>query len=167
MEKRGFELQISGRESKTLPLDHCVIAYRKDLKYWSNQSISPAALLVFLSFLVPNHSLLANFSQFPPLCANFHPYSTHLHPLRQLFFVYDFLVIPCSLFENILFWLYFWNPWVIFIFFCGRLIYFLSIFLPLTYIFCTFVQTQEKKIPLLEIWDLGQNPTSIFNFSYK
>ena len=26
LEKRGFELQISGRESKTLPLDHCVIA---------------------------------------------------------------------------------------------------------------------------------------------
>ena len=110
LEKRGLELQISGRESKTLPLDHCVIAWKKVLKYWRNQSISPAALLVFLSFLVPNHSLLANFSQFPPLCANFHPYSTHLHPLRQLFFVYDFLVIPCSLFENILFWLYFWNP---------------------------------------------------------
>ena len=90
-------------------------------------------------------TVLANFSQFPPLCANFHLYSTHLYPLRQLFFVYNFLVIPCSLFENILFWLYFWNPWVIFIFFCGRLIYFLSIFLPFTYIFCTFVQTQEKK----------------------
>ena len=58
----GFELQISGPESKTLPLDHGVFALNNALKYSSSLSISPTALLVFLSLLVPNYSLLANFS---------------------------------------------------------------------------------------------------------
>ena len=32
-EFRGIELQISGPESKTLPLDYCDIASRRALKY--------------------------------------------------------------------------------------------------------------------------------------
>ena len=78
LDSRGFELQISGPESKTLPLDYRALAYRYALKYFTDQSISPTALLVFLSFLVPNHSLLANFSQFPPLSATQDLYSTNL-----------------------------------------------------------------------------------------
>ena len=33
LDLRGFELQISGPESKTLPLDHRVIALQLTLKY--------------------------------------------------------------------------------------------------------------------------------------
>ena len=84
LESRGFELQISGHESKTLPLDYCALGYRIALKYLTSQSISPTALLVFLSFFVPNHSLLANFSQFPPISANFRLYSSKLHIFWQL-----------------------------------------------------------------------------------
>ena len=85
LELRGFELQISGPESKTLPLDHHVFAWENALKYSTNLSVSPAALLVFLSFLVPNYPVLANFSQFPPLCATQDLYSMNLYIFRQLF----------------------------------------------------------------------------------
>ena len=85
LESRGFELQISGSEAKTLPLDHHVFAWEDTLKYSSNLSISPAALLVFLSFLVPNYPVLANFSQFPPLCATLHLYSANLDLFPHLF----------------------------------------------------------------------------------
>ena len=85
LELRGFELQISGPESKTLPLDHRVFALNDALKYSSNLSISPAALLVFLSFLVPNYSVLAKFSQFPPLSATWHLYPIYIMHFPHLF----------------------------------------------------------------------------------
>ena len=110
LELRGFELQISGPESKTLPLDHHVFAWDNALKYSSNLSISPAALLVFLSFLVPNYSLFAIFSQFPPLCATQDLYSTNLDLLPQLFCVYELGGVGWSLFQNQPFGLYLGDP---------------------------------------------------------
>ena len=81
--------------------------------------------------------VLANFSQVPPLSAYFHLYSTNLDLFPLLFSLYDFLVLPCALFQNISFWLYFWSPCKIPNFFCGRLIHFFAIFLPLILIFST------------------------------
>ena len=110
LEKREFELQISGRESKTLPLDHYVIAERKVLKYWRNQSISPAALLVFLSFLVPNHSLFAIFSQFPPFSAIYHLYYTYTYLFWQLLPFIKFPEAERGSLKNKLPGVYFLNP---------------------------------------------------------
>ena len=104
-------------------------------------------MLVFLSFLVPNHLLFANFSQFPPISANFHLYSTILDLLPQLFHLYDLGVVWCSPFENIPFWLYFLSPFVNFNFFCGRLIDFVYIFVIYLDFFCISAQTLEKKFP--------------------
>ena len=69
------------------------------------------ALLVFLSFLVPNYSLFANFSPFPPISANFHPYSTILDLLPQLFHLYNMNVGERGQVENLVFGSYCLNPW--------------------------------------------------------
>ena len=71
---------------------------------------------------------LANFSQVPPISANFHLCSTNLDLFRQLFHLHDLGVVWCSLFENILFWLYFLSPFINSNFFCGRLLDFCYIF---------------------------------------
>ena len=81
-----------------------------------------------LRFLVPKISVLAIFSQFPPLCATLHLYRTILDLLPLLFFLYNFLVVPCGPFENFLFWLYFWGPCMNLIFSCEGQIHFFYIF---------------------------------------
>ena len=73
-------------------------------------------------------TVLANFSQFAPLCATLHLYRTILDLLPLLFFLYNFLVVPCGPFENFLFWLYFWGPCMNLIFSCEGQIHFFYIF---------------------------------------
>ena len=73
-------------------------------------------------------TVLANFSQFPPISASIHLYSTNLDLFRQLFHLHDLGVVWCSLFENILFWLYFLSRFINSNFFCGRLLDFCYIF---------------------------------------
>ena len=99
-------------------------------------------------------TVLANFSQVPPLSAYFHLYSTNLDLFPQLFSLYDFLVLPCALFQNISFWLYLWSLYKNSNFFCGRLIHFLPHFSQSIPFFCTLVQTLEKKLLLnkFRVW---------------
>ena len=99
-------------------------------------------------------TVLANFSQVPPLSAYFHLYSTNLDLFPLLFSLYDFLVLPCALFQNISFWLYFWSLYKNSNFFCGRLIHFLPHFSQSIPFFCTLVKTLEKKILLnkFRVW---------------
>ena len=53
------------------------------------------------------------------------------------------------------------------IFSCEGQIHFFYIFAIYFDFFCIFVQSLEKKNPIGQIWDLGQNPASIFNFANK
>ena len=64
-----------------------------------------------LWFLVPKISVLAIFSQFPPISANFHPYSTILDLLPQLFHLYNMNVGERGQVENLVFGSYCLNPW--------------------------------------------------------
>ena len=107
---RGFELQISGPESKTLPLDHHDFACRNAFKYWSNESIDHTALLVFLSFLVPNYSVLAIFGQFPPFSAIYHLYYTYTYLFWQLLPFIKFPEAERGSLKNKLPGVYFLNP---------------------------------------------------------
>ena len=114
-----------------------------------------------LRFLVPKISVLAIFSQFPPLCATLHLYRTILDLLPLLFFLYNFLVVPCGPFENFLFWLYFWGPCMNLIFSCEGQIHFFYIFAIYFDFFCIFVQSLEKKSHRT---NMGFGPKSCVNF---
>ena len=114
-----------------------------------------------LRFLVPKISVLAIFSQFPPLCATLHLYRTNLDLLPLLFFLYNFLVVPCGPFENFLFWLYFWGPCMNLIFSCEGQIHFFYNFAVYFDFFCIFVQSLEKKSHRT---NMGFGPKSCVNF---
>ena len=116
-----------------------------------------------LRFLVPKISVLAIFSQFPPLCATLHLYRTILDLLPLLFFLYNFLVVPGGPFENILFRLYFLTPCMNFIVFCEGLLDFFYIFAIYLDFFCISFQTLEKNS---HGRNLGFVPKSSVNFQF-
>ena len=108
-------------------------------------------------------SVLANFSQFAPLCATLHLYRTNLDLLPLLFFLYNFLEVPWGPFQNILFRLYFWTPCMNLIVFCEGLLHFFYIFAIYLDFFCISFQTQEKKS---HGRNLGFVPKSSVNFQF-
>ena len=89
--------------------------------------------------------VLANLSQLPPLCATWDLYEANCNLFTQLLSLYDMGVVWCSLFENILFWLYFWDPCMNFNTFCDQIVHFFARYFPFTWFFCTIGKTQEKK----------------------
>ena len=108
-------------------------------------------------------TVLANFSQFAPLCATLHLYRTNLDLLPLFFFLYNFLVVPGGPFENILFRLYFWTPCMNFIAFCEGLLDFFYIFAIYLDFFCISFQTLEKNS---HGRNLGFVPKSSVNFQF-
>ena len=128
-----------------------------------NHLIQSVHCWFLLRFLVPKIFVFANFSQVPPISANFHLYSTNLDLFRQLFHLHDLGVVWCSLFENILFWLYFLSPFINSIFFCGRLLDFCYIFVIYLDFFCISFQTLEKNS---HGRNLGFVPKSSVNFQF-
>ena len=121
----------------------------------------------YLSYQYTYNTVLAIFSQLPPLCATQDLYEAKHNHFPHLLNLYNFLVVSCSLFENISFWLYFCKTcinlnfylWQINTFFC----YIFGIHLDFLY----FSPNSRKKIFIGEIWDLGKIPTSILIVSYR
>ena len=93
----GFEPQISGHECKMLPLSYEELLQRSTKKS--------------LQINAPSDTVLAIFSQFPPLSANFHLYSTNLDLLPHLLYLYDMSVVERGLFPNQPFGSYLLNRW--------------------------------------------------------
>ena len=112
-------------------------------------------------------TVLANFSQVPPLSAYFHLYSTNLDLFPLLFSLYDFLVLPCALFQNISFWLYFWSLYKNSNFFLWQINTFFCYILAIHFDFFYYSPNHRKFFMMGKIWGLWKNPASIFYFSYK
>ena len=114
-----------------------------------------------------NDTVLANFSQFPPLSATQDLYEAKHNHFPHLLNLYNFLVVSCSLFENILFWLYFWKTCINLILFLWQINTFFCYIFGIHLDFLYFSPNSRKKNSIGEIWDLGKNPTSILIFSYR
>ena len=127
----GFELQTFGSKGKSYTTEPRRLNTYYSLKKLRNQ--------------YTYDTVLANFSQFSPLCATLHLYRTNLDLFPQLFSLYNFLVVCGSLFQKLVFGSYLWNPWKNFQYFCNEMIHFIHTFLQFTWNFCTFVQTPKKK----------------------
>ena len=89
-------------------------------------------------------TVLANFSQFPPISAKFDLCSTNLDHFWQLFSLNKFSVLSSALFANIVFWLYFGNPCINSNCFCDKLIHFQPYLCHSIGFYCNLIQTLEK-----------------------
>ena len=94
-----------------------------------------------LRFLVPKIFVFANFSQVPPISANFGLYSTNLDLIQQLFHLYDMGGQGWTLFQNQPFGLYLGDPWSNFENFCWCILHFVPYFSHWYRFACTFAQS--------------------------
>ena len=83
----GFELRTFGSKGKSYPSEPRRLLIYKESKKLTNQ--------------YTYDTVLANFSQFAPLCATLDLYSPNLDLFAPLFCLYNFPVVSGSLFQNL------------------------------------------------------------------
>ena len=100
------------------------------------------------------NSVLANFCQLAPTCANIHLYSINLYTFRQLFLIYDMGEVGWGHFQNNPFGLYLLNSWTNLKYLCSWMIHFVPVFSQQHGFACTSAQSLEIFSPWVKfgVW---------------
>ena len=137
----GFELRTFCSTSQNYPTEPRGLRYQKQNCKNKKHLIRSVHCWFLLRFLVPKIFVFANFSQVPPISANFGLYSTNLDLIQQLFHLYDMGGQGWTLFQNQPFGLYLGDPWSNFENFCWCILHFVPYFSHWYRFACTFAQS--------------------------
>ena len=110
-----------------------------------------------LRFLVPNISVLAIFSPFPPGSARLDPYRINFYLKTQLFSLYDMSVPECAHFQNQPFGSYLLNPCTNQNIFYGCQLHFVSYFI---HLICLVI-LQPNLWEIFSLWTKFKFPAKI------